>query len=292
MNSSTLTFNSVSGGQSSAYLAATVPADYNIFSLVRIEDKNCLFPDPHLRKLVEDRLQLPFIATVEDDIIVRTIFDLEQFIGKQIIWVSGVTFEEVISKGGGYLPNRLHRFCTSLLKIKPIFEFWQSLNIDPVNMNIGFRGDEKRRVDKSLLACNSFGLKEFKHTSGQVLNGTNKGKNKWVSTPYCFPRFPLFSSSIFRDTIVKFWQDKPVTFAPHNNCIGCFHRNPLLLKLMSLNFPSKFDWFITQENLKKAKYSKSCWRNDVSYQSIKSFNPQAALSLDDFTDCDSGYCGL
>ena len=33
--------NSVSGGQTSAYIAANYPADYNVFALVRTNDKNC-----------------------------------------------------------------------------------------------------------------------------------------------------------------------------------------------------------------------------------------------------------
>ncbi len=40
-----ITVNSVSGGQTSAYIAANYPADYDIFALVRIEDRNCLFQD-------------------------------------------------------------------------------------------------------------------------------------------------------------------------------------------------------------------------------------------------------
>ena len=32
-----------------------------------------------------------------------------------------------------------------------------------------------------------------------------------------------------------------------NNCIGCFHRNEVLLNLMSKMHPEKFNWFIKQE---------------------------------------------
>jgi diphthamide synthase (EF-2-diphthine--ammonia ligase) len=50
------TMNSISGGKTSAYIAAHYPADYDIFALVRIEDKNCLFPDAKIRQEVEDRI--------------------------------------------------------------------------------------------------------------------------------------------------------------------------------------------------------------------------------------------
>ena len=37
------TVNSISGGKTSAYIAKHYPADINIFSLVRIEDRECLW---------------------------------------------------------------------------------------------------------------------------------------------------------------------------------------------------------------------------------------------------------
>ena len=37
--------NSLSGGKTSSYIAANYPADYDIFALVRIEDKQSMFPD-------------------------------------------------------------------------------------------------------------------------------------------------------------------------------------------------------------------------------------------------------
>ena len=42
-----ITVNSLSGGKTSSYIAANYKADYNVFSLVRTLDKNCLFPDLH-----------------------------------------------------------------------------------------------------------------------------------------------------------------------------------------------------------------------------------------------------
>ena len=39
------TVNSISGGKTSAYIAANYPADYNVFALVRTDDKSCMYPD-------------------------------------------------------------------------------------------------------------------------------------------------------------------------------------------------------------------------------------------------------
>ena len=114
------TINSLSGGKTSSYIAANYPADYNVFSLVRIEDERCKFKDEKIRKLVEDKLQAPFIATAEDDTIVYTMLDLEQYIGREITWVTGPTFDQLIKDKGQYLPNKVARYCTTELKTQPI----------------------------------------------------------------------------------------------------------------------------------------------------------------------------
>ena len=77
------TVNSLSGGKSSAYIAANYPADYNVFALVRTTDKNCMYPDKKLRQIVSDKIGAEFIGTLEQDNIIQIMLDLEQFIGKE-----------------------------------------------------------------------------------------------------------------------------------------------------------------------------------------------------------------
>ena len=48
------------------------------------------------KQIVEDKIQAPFIATPEDDVIIYTMLDLEQHIGQKIDWVTGKTFDEII----------------------------------------------------------------------------------------------------------------------------------------------------------------------------------------------------
>ena len=91
---------SVSGGKSSAYIAANFECDFLVFSLVRVEDKSLKFKDEINRKRISDKLGVEFIATAEEDEIIYTILDLEQFLGKEIHWVTGVTFEQLIKKTG------------------------------------------------------------------------------------------------------------------------------------------------------------------------------------------------
>jgi len=275
------TCNSISGGKTSAYIAVNYPADFNVFSLVRTNDKNCLFPDPKLRQIVSDKLGVEFIGTLEEDAIIYTMLDLEQTLGTKIDWVTGKTFEEIIVKHGNYLPNIMSRFCTTEMKLQPIFNWWKNNFTEPIEMRIGFRVNEMSRAKTMIEKTNKNGILEFKDIIGK-----RKTQNKWGLIEWQKPSFPLIQDAIFKDKIEEFWKDKNVRFAFMNNCVGCFHRNELLLKLMSEKHPNKFDWFSKQETEGRT------FKNGVSYDKIKSHKLQGNLFEDDFNECDSGYCGL
>lgn len=277
------TVTSISGGKTSAYVASKYPSDYNVFSLVRIEDKGAAFPDKKIRKLVEDKIQKPFVATAEDDTIIYTILDLEQHIGNKIHWVTGDTFDTVIRKKGNYLPNKSQRFCTSEMKLKPIFYWWAETIGEPIIMQIGYRTNEQNRAKKMLDKCNQNGLLEYKATFGKHPNGTNK----WEQIEWQKPSFPLIDNAVFRDQIENYWAGQTVRFAQYNNCVGCFHRNPLFLRKMWEKHPEKMDWFESKES----GPDNPNWRSDISYSKIKQHLFQFELELSDFSDCDSGYCG-
>tara|TARA_R110002167_G_C12584242_1_gene643689 strand:- start:50 stop:973 length:924 start_codon:yes stop_codon:yes gene_type:complete len=282
-NNELITVNSLSGGKTSAYIAANHSADYNVFSLVRTSDKNCKFPDDKVRQIVSDRIGAEFIGTLEEDTIVYTMLDLEQFIGKKINWVTGKPFEEVIKDKSNYLPNLVTRFCTTEMKLKPIFDWWLNEINEPIKMRIGFRANEQTRAKNMIAKTNELGLSEFKHVIGHSKNG----RNKWGVTGWQYPDFPLIKDGIYKDNIEAFWKDKPVRFAYMNNCIGCFHRNEVLLKHMSDRHPEKFQWFIDQENNNKNTFKKG-----VTYEKIKQSLKQITLFDDDFNSCDTGSCGI
>ena len=283
------TCTSISGGKTSAYIAANYPSDYNVFSLVRTDDKNCLFPDAKLRQVVSDKIGKEFIGTLEDDMIIYTILDLEQHIGKEISWVSGKTFDEIIINKGGtkYLPNVTQRFCTQFMKLDPIFNWWDSNFDEPIIMRIGFRANEMRRAKSMQEKANKDGILEYKKIIGRTKTGN---RNKWGNIAWQKPEFPLIKDAIFKDKIEKYWKDKNVRFAYMNNCIGCFHRNEVLLKHISNKHPNKFQWFIDQE--KDAGYGARTFKNGINYEQIKNSLEQINLFDDDFNDCDTGYCGL
>lgn len=280
-----ITVNSLSGGKTSAYIASNYPADHDVFSLVRVSDPNCKFPDEKIRKEVEDRLQAPFIGTVEDDTIIYTMLDLEQYIGREISWVTGLTFDEVVATKGGWLPNKLHRYCTTNMKLMPIFHWWHDNVGEPVEMRIGFRANEQRRAKKMIERKNDNGLLEIKAT----VSKHPSGRNKWQVFEWQSPSFPLIMDNIYKDNVEEFWKDKPVRFAWMNNCVGCFHRNEILLKKMFEKHPNKMQWFADQEI---GRGGKGTWKTGVTYQQIKDYKLQFELFDDEFDECDSGYCGL
>jgi hypothetical protein len=283
-----ITVNSLSGGKTSSYIAANYPADYNVFALVRTSDKNCLFPDAKIRQIVSDKIGQEFIGTLEMDTIIYTMLDLEQFIGQEINWVTGKTFDEIIKRGDKvYLPNKVQRFCTIEMKIEPIFYWWADVcNLEVCDMRIGFRANEMRRAKSMLERCEN-GIQYMKGTWEKSKNG----RNKWETVAYRKPTFPLIKDGIFKDKIETYWKDKSVRFAYANNCVGCFHRSAVFLKHMSKKSPKQFDWFIEQEN-KGYDSNKARFKSETTYKQIKSSFTQMDLFDDDFNECDSGYCGL
>src|SRR5210317_109145 len=286
------TLNSLSGGKTSSYIAANYPAHYDVFALVRIEHEASKFPDAKIRQEVEDRIQAPFVETAEDDTIIYTMLDLEQYIGRKITWVTGKTFDDVITRGKDAkvrLPNMMHRFCTVEMKIEPIFNFWLEHINEVVETRIGFRANETRRAKNMIERTeNDGGIMKFKTIVGQSVNG----RNKWKNIPYQIPVFPLIKDNIYKDSIESYWKNKPVRFAYMNNCVGCFHKVPLLIKKMYEKHPNKLDWFNEKEKLAMQSYKSNKWIKDVTYDEIKNWNSQFELFDDDFNECDSGYCGV
>jgi len=282
------TINSVSGGKTSSYIAKHYPADYNIFSLVRIEDVDNLWmkgKDEKTRQLISDRLGKDFIGTAEMDETIYTILDLEQFLGQEIKIVSGDTFEQVIKNHGNYLPNKMARFCTVDMKLKPIFDWCRKNTELPIEMRIGFRPTEKRRAENVLKRSNENGIESFRTIIGKAKNGN---KNKWGEIEYRKVTFPLIDDNITKDVIYGYWNDKPVRFSYRNNCVGCVNRQPLLISHMASKDIDTLRWFEKQE-----KITGNTFISDVSFSEILKFNPQGLLFEDeDFSDCDSGYCEI
>ena len=261
-----ITINSLSGGKTSSYLAVHYPANYHLFALVRTNHKSCMFPDKKVRQIVSDKIGTEFIGTLEMDNIVYTMLDLEQFTGKEIVWISPITFEESIQKHGNYLPNIMTRYCTTDIKVQPIAQWCYDNTELPVEMRIGFRCNEMSRA-KTMLDKEIDGYEQFKFIIGKKNN-----RNKWKTLPYRKCKFPLIEQGIFKDQIEKYWNEHPVRFAYKNNCVGCFHRSEIFLKHMSNKDQRKFNWFVNIEKQKNCTF-----KNGITYDRISKFHTQLEL---------------
>jgi 3'-phosphoadenosine 5'-phosphosulfate sulfotransferase (PAPS reductase)/FAD synthetase len=264
--------NSVSGGKTSSYLAKHYPADYNIFSLVRIEDKKCMPKDKKLIQLVSDKIGMEFIATAENDKTLKVIFDLEQIIGSEIIWVTGDTFEQIIKNHGNYLPNQRTRFCTTEMKIKPIAEFCRNEIKEIVKMNIGIRYDEENRVN-------------YENTDFRFHNGySDNGRNKWIVEKYRELQYPLVKDKIDHYQIYLWSLSTNLDFPNDSNCVGCFHKPVQQLRKNWNDENMKMKWFAEQEKKNKR------WKNKFTYEDIKKIGLQTDFNFGAGSGCNSGFC--
>jgi hypothetical protein len=263
--------NSLSGGKTSSYMAKHYPADYNVFSLVKIDDLKCAPKDKGLMKIVSDKIGEDFIATAESDVTLKAVIDLEQIIGKEINWVHGLSFDKMIKKKSS-LPNMDWRFCTTELKLRPIFDWWLKNIGVKVKMGIGFRYDEIERKDRLTT--------KFKGIVGKSKNGN---RNKWEEIEWREGYFPLIDNKINHFDVVKWANSSGLIFPDDSNCVGCFWK-PLqqLRKNWDLE-TEKMQWFSDQE--KKAR-----WKKELKYKDIKKIGLQQDFNFGTGSGCQAGFC--
>ena len=250
------TIASLSGGKTSSYMAAHYPADYSIFSLIRIDDKTCSPNDKKIVQMVSDKLNMDFVATAEDDTTLQLMFDLEQKIGKEIIWVSGISFDNLLKRRKS-LPNKMWRFCTVEMKLKPIYKWWKENINEIVYMQIGFRYDEKERA-------NNF--------------TTHWGKKEWR-----VGSFPLIDDKIHHYKIKQWADNSGLTFPADSNCVGCFWKQPQQLRKNWQDNENKMRWFANKE-------VNNTWKSEISYESIKKLLIQQDFAFGTGAGCQAGYC--
>jgi hypothetical protein len=271
------TVNSLSGGKTSSYMAVKYPADHELFSLVCIDDIKSKPKDDYIIKYVNHKLEKyaaeygEFIATAEDDKTLRVMIDLEQHIGKNIEWVRGMSFDDVIDKGTQtILPSWMRRYCTEKMKLLPIFLWWFNNIGVKCEMRIGFRFDEFDRMIRFFnnsdpvnfkipVACKNYGTKQQTHTN---FNWRNVA-------------FPLVKDAITKEKVYDYWDKTMVggtlfeeyhliDFPAISNCIGCFHKNEATLAVMADINLEKISWFAKQE----LKGMGTWLDNKVTYQSL------------------------
>jgi hypothetical protein len=263
------TINSLSGGKTSSYLALHYPADYEIFALVQIEDINCKPKDLSLVKYASEKLSKDFIATAESDLTLYAMRDLEQLIGKEIIWVAGKTFD-ALNKKQKAIPNQQWRFCTTEMKMRPIFDWWYKNIGEKVKMGVGFRYDEKERAERF-------------STSFKGIVGQKNNRNQWQEIEWREGYFPLIENKITHYPIYQWAQKSGIMFPSDSNCVGCFWKPVQQLRKNWDNEPLKMQWFADQEK-------KATWKKEMSYEQIKTIGLQQDFFFGTGSGCQAGFC--
>jgi hypothetical protein len=271
--------NSISGGKSSAYMAYHYPADYNVFALVLIDDNKCSPNDKGLIKRVSEKIGKDFIATAEDDKTIKAVLDLEQMMGKEIKWLTGISFDNVNklhkSNDGRYgLPNQMWRYCTTEMKMKPIFEWWRANFTEPILMRVGFRYDEAERADRF--------TEVIRAVVGKTKNGT---KNRWDDFMWRKGDFPLIADKVLHYHVKKWVDSTGLDFPQDSNCVGCFWKPIQQLRKNWDDNPQKMEWFAQQERDRNRRF-----KREMSYDKIKTVGLQSEFMFGTGSGCQAGFC--
>lgn len=182
---------------------------------------------------------------------------------------NGEPFEAIIRKRQ-YLPNPVTRFCTVDLKIRVIAKLLKTycwLQDDGVDMFIGIRDDEQRRVVKIRANANS----ESKHITNCV---------------------PLADAGITIADVDAFWKAQPFNLrlptykgkTLAGNCDLCFLKGAGQVASLIAEKPDRAEWWIKMEALALALASKpsgAAFRSDrPSYAQMLAFSQDQSNLFD------------
>jgi hypothetical protein len=271
----------LSGGKTSGYIGANYPADLYLFSLVCVDDPTCASKDKFLMQYANDKIDRHFpyygevIGTAEDPMIFRTMYEMEQYLGKEIIWTRGESFDQLIKRKKA-LPSThkfIGRFCTTELKIRPAFEYWMIHGGEIWDFNVGYRYDEKERV--------SHFTTKYKYPESRNLYG--KRIHRWKEIEWRRGCFPLVEDKKFTFHIQDYWQGKPVKFAEDSNCQFCIFKNKQQVKMNSINCPSQIHWAARRET----KYT---WHKNYSINDALSSELDLEYFYGGDAGCQAGEC--
>jgi hypothetical protein len=318
-----ITVNSLSGGKTSSYLEAHYPSDVSVFALVCLDSHNAnagsktFKIDNKVRQMVNDKLQkfcshqLEFTGTAEDPLIIKTMFDLEQHTGREIIWLRGEGFQQLVH-GKGTLPNKHHRWCTTIFKIKPIFEFLYMYHSLPCKMRIGFRSDEAHRANTfkdtfkfsthCAFAYDNYGEEYPANWKSVRLKCKDNPEDcdmnyyhgwsvphqhRWAEIPFRVGDFPLIEDGITQGDVQRYWRDKNVEFSLDSNCQFCFWKHPQQLRR---NFESQPATMNAAVMIEMMKDDKSTFHHSMAMKDIRDIGIQTDLFQMKGGGCHGGYC--
>jgi len=278
------TCNSLSGGRTSSFIAVNYPADIDVFALCCIDSHNAgRSIDKSMKQKVNDKLQKycsdqpQFVATSEDPKILKVMFDLEQMIGREIVWVRGDGWETMIRKKKA-LPNMNKRFCTTVMKMQPIFDFLFRYHELPVKMRIGYRFDEAERADNFNQLFKYAYKCEYQPKS-------NRWIHRWQDIKWREGEFPLIDNKVFHLHIVDYWKHKNIVFPDDSNCLNCFWKQPEQLRKNFDTDNSIMQWSKIQEDLQG-----NTFKEKLNFHQIEKLSIQLEFFYGTGSGCQAGFC--
>ena len=266
-------------------MAVHYPADVEIFALCCIDDHNAGRDiDKKIKQLVSDKLAKTssqygeFRATSESPLVLTAMLDLEQLLGREIVWVRGVSWETMIRKKK-YIPNQVNRFCTSILKIDPIFQYLYYRDLLPCKMRIGFRMDEVERSEKPKETDYKYTERSYRLASGKWISRWSYYGN-WRETEY-----PLIENNVWHKQVQDFWNLKNIRFPQDSNCQLCFWKP---LQQLAKNFQDHsalMKWAAVQEVIAGNQFKK-----EASIFNTSKIGIQKDFFFGTGSGCQAGFC--
>lgn len=279
-----ITVYSLSGGRTSSMMEVLFPADYSVFAVVTTDYPQYHIKDHGIRRYFQDKVSADYYATLESDETLKSVMELEQYTGRPIHWVVGKSFDQLITDKRA-LPNPQEGWCTTYMKIQPIFLFlmhelgWtnyilEGKQIPPdklCRMNIGYRIDDIERVAKF--------TDTFKYAWGKSVNG----RKRWKEFVYRIGNFPVINKT--QREVIDFWKGKPVSFPELNNCEFCHKRPVPLVQKMFREKPEKSGFWLEMESNRKRTF-----RMDYSLEQIRDMPLTEDIDFTAVSLCNTGGC--
>lgn len=188
----------------------------------------------------------------------------------------GEPFEDVIAQRGGYLPNRVARYCSSELKTRTMHRHLKAQGWDEWDTFIGIRADEPRRVAK---------FRSNPHPEG-------KHEEVWM---------PLAAEGVGAKDVGNFWARSAFDLelpnvngkTMHGNCDLCYLKPAAQVLSLIQERPGRAVWWAEQERKAEGKAGSAArFRDDrPGYAEMAKYAEQQTDMFDRNEEGVACFCG-
>lgn len=189
---------------------------------------------------------------------------------------NGEPFEAVIKQRGGYLPNRVARYCSSEMKTRTMHRYLKSVGWSDWDTFIGIRADEPRRVAK-------FRLNPRPEYKGEEVH------------------MPLAISNTSSKDVAKFWKSSTFDLelpnidgkTMHGNCDLCYLKPASQILSLVQEKPERAVWWAEMEKQAESVASTaSRFRTDrPSYSQMLKYAQEQRDMFDPNEEAIACFCG-